>query len=66
MKNDNIGKMYTIINDVSVEESRYSKYYSRKYTYGYGYNYSSYGYTSRKNKDNSDKYFQYYQDDRSL
>lgn len=66
LKNDNIGKMYTIINDVSVEESRYSKYYSRKYTYGYGYNYSSYGYTSRKNKDNSDKYFQYYQDDRSL
>jgi len=68
LKNDNISKMYTIINDVSVEENRYSRYYSRKYTYGYGgggyYGYN--GYTSRKRKDASDRYFQYYQDDREL
>ena len=60
--------MYTVINDVSVEENRYSKYYSKKYTYGYGYGYG-YGYTgggSRKRKEEADKYFQYYQDDRDL
>ena len=60
--------MYTVINDVSVEENRYSKYYSKKYTYGYGYGYG-YGYAgggSRKRKEEADKYFQYYQDDRDL
>jgi capsular exopolysaccharide synthesis family protein len=68
LKLDKIPVMYTIINDVSVEENRYSKYYSKKYTYGYGYGYG-YGYTgggSRKRKEEADKYFQYYQDDRDL
>lgn len=69
LKNDNISRMYTIINDISVEENTYSKYYSRKYTYGYGYGSGYYGYTSytsKKRKDASDRYFQYYQDDREL
>ena len=57
--------MYTVINDISFEENRYSKYYSKKYTYGYGYGYTS-GFSSKKNKDASEKYFQYYQDDRDL
>ena len=53
------------MNDISIEENRYSKYYSKKYTYGYGYNYTS-GYSSKTRKEASDKYFQYYQDDREL
>lgn len=67
LKTDNIKNVFTIMNDVSTEENNYSKYYSRKYTYGYGY---SYGYTSgskrKKKNESSDKYFQYYQDDREL
>ncbi len=68
LKNDSISRMYTVINDVSVDEGRYSKYYARKYTYGYGYGgYGAYGgYSSRRQRDASDKYFQYYQDDRDL
>jgi tyrosine-protein kinase Etk/Wzc len=65
---DKLTNMFTVINDVAVEENRYSKYYSKKYTYGYGYGYG-YGYTgggSRKRKEEADKYFQYYQDDREL
>lgn len=68
LKLDKIPSMYTIMNDVAIEENRYSKYYSKKYTYGYGYGYG-YGYTggnSRKRKEEADKYFQYYQDDREL
>ena len=65
---DKVSNVYTIINDVSVEENRYSKYYSKKYTYGYGYGYG-YGYTggrSKKGKEEAEKYFQYYQDDQKL
>lgn len=65
LKSDNIQNMYTVMNDISLEENRYSKYYSKKYTYGYGYNYTS-GYSSKTRKEASDKYFQYYQDDREL
>jgi len=65
LKSDNIQNMYTVMNDISIEENRYSKYYSKKYTYGYGYNYTS-GYSSKTRKEASDKYFQYYQDDREL
>ena len=65
LKSDNIPHMYTVINDIAIEENRYSKYYSKKYTYGYGYNYTS-GYSSKTKKEASEKYFQYYQDDREL
>lgn len=65
---DKMSNFYTILNDISVEENRYSKYYSKKYTYGYGYGYG-YGYTSaksKKKKAEAEKYFQYYQDDREI
>jgi capsular exopolysaccharide synthesis family protein len=65
---DKVPNFYTIINDVSIEENRYSKYYSKKYTYGYGYGYG-YGYTggrSKRGKDEANKYFQYYQDDQKF
>ena len=66
LKADNINNIFTIMNDVSTEENKYSKYYSKKYTYGY----NSYGYMSgsktNKKSDLSDKYFQYYEDDRDL
>lgn len=65
LKSDRFQNMYTVMNDISIEENRYSKYYSKKYTYGYGYNYTS-GYSSKTRKEASDKYFQYYQDDREL
>ncbi|OIP84082.1 MAG: hypothetical protein AUK44_03565 [Porphyromonadaceae bacterium CG2_30_38_12] len=71
LKSDNV-EAYCILNDVMSEESRYSRYYSRRYGYGYGYGYGSgygygYGYgNTRKKKEASEKYFQYYQDDREI
>jgi len=66
LKADNINNIFTIMNDVSTEENKYSKYYSKKYTYGYNsYGYMSGSKTNKKN-DLSDKYFQYYEDDRDL
>ncbi len=64
LKADNLDNVYTIMNDISIDENKYSKYTSKRYTYGYGYGYGAY--TSKRNKDLSDKYFQYYQDDRDL
>jgi len=63
---------YCVLNDVLNDESHYSRYYSRRYGYGYGYGYGSgygygYGYGgSRRQKEASAKYFQYYQDDKDL
>ena len=69
LKQDNIQHLYMIINDVNMEEKSYSKYYSRKFTsgygYGYGYGYTS-GYTSKRKREASEKYYQYYQDDKEL
>lgn len=71
LKADNIGNFYSILNDVEVDTNNYSQYYSKRYayggnkqygsTYGYGYGYTSSG--RKRNKDSSDSYFQYYQDD---
>ncbi|MDD4198190.1 MAG: polysaccharide biosynthesis tyrosine autokinase [Paludibacter sp.] len=75
LKDDNVNQFYSVLNDVEVESSSYSQYYSRKYAYGksksyglgaYGYGYG-YGYTSSGSKDKnkkSDTYFEYYQDDK--
>lgn len=62
LKLDKIPHMYTIINDVVDDGTRYSKYKLYKYAYLFGY---SYGYTS-KNKNDSEKYFHYYEDDTEI
>jgi capsular exopolysaccharide synthesis family protein len=63
LKLDNIQNLYTIINDVVDDGSRYSKYKLYKYAYLFGY---SYGYTSRRKKDEAEKYFHYYEDDTEI
>jgi len=63
LKLDNIPNMYTIINDVLDDGSRYSKYKLYKYAYLFGY---SYGYTTRRKKNESEKYFHYYEDDTEI
>ncbi len=67
LKSDKLPNLYTVINDISIEELSYSRYYSKKYTYGYGYGYGyTSGLSSKKKINDSNKYFQYYQDDREL
>ena len=67
LKADNVQNIFAVMNDVNSEDNKYSRYYSGKYTYGYGY---GYGYTSKMNKKSkkrsTDKYFEYYQDDKGL
>lgn len=73
LKADKITHFYSILNDVQVNTNYYSQYYSRRYAYGstkqYGYSYGygyGYGYAAsgkKRKKDESDTYFQYYQDD---
>ena len=63
LKLDNIPNMYTVINDVVDDGSRYSKYKLYKYAYLFGY---SYGYTTRRKNDESEKYFHYYEDDTEI
>ncbi|MDD3078236.1 MAG: polysaccharide biosynthesis tyrosine autokinase [Paludibacter sp.] len=69
LKNDKIENLYTIVNDISIEENKYSRYYSKKYNYAYGYGYATGGGRNlfgKKKKEMADKYFQYYQDDSDL
>jgi capsular exopolysaccharide synthesis family protein len=63
LKQDNIPHMFTIINDVVDDGSRYSKYKLYKYAYLFGY---SYGYTSNRKKEDAEKYFHYYEDDTEI
>ncbi len=63
LKLDNIKNLYTVINDVMDDGTRYSKYKLYKYAYLFGY---TYGYTTRKKKDESEKYFHYYEDDTEI
>jgi tyrosine-protein kinase Etk/Wzc len=63
LKLDNIQNLYTILNDVIDDGSRYSKYKLYKYAYLFGY---SYGYTSKKKKGDAGKYFHYYEDDTEI
>ena len=55
--------MYTVLNDVVDDGSRYSKYKLYKYAYLFGY---SYGYTTKRKKGDAEKYFHYYEDDSDL
>jgi tyrosine-protein kinase Etk/Wzc len=63
LKLDSIPNMYTILNDVLDDGSRYSKYKLYKYAYLFGY---SYGYTTKRKKGDAEKYFHYYEDDSEL
>ena len=60
---DNIPNLYTILNDVIDDGSRYSKYKLYKYAYLFG---NSYGYTTKQKKSQADKYFHYYEDDTEI
>jgi len=63
LKLDSLPQLYTILNDVVDDGSRYSKYKLNKYAYLFGY---SYGYTSNKKKGEAEKYFHYYEDDTEI
>ena len=63
LKLDNIPNLYTVLNDVVDDGSRYSKYKLYKYAYLFGY---SYGYTTKRKKGDAEKYFHYYEDDSEL
>jgi capsular exopolysaccharide synthesis family protein len=63
LKLDNLQHVYTIINDVVDDGSRYSKYKLYKYAYLFGY---SYGYNTKTKKNEADKYFHYYEDDTEI
>jgi capsular exopolysaccharide synthesis family protein len=63
LKVDNLPHMYSILNDVVDDGSRYSNYKLYKYAYLIG---NSYGYGARKKKGEAEKYFHYYEDDTEL
>lgn len=63
LKLDNVHHLYTVLNDVLEDESKYTKYKLYKYAYLFGF---SYGYTSKKKKSDAEKYFHYYQDDTEI
>lgn len=63
LKLDNIPNLYTVLNDVVDDGSRYSKYKLYKYAYLFGY---SYGYTTKRKKGDAEKYFHYYEDDTEI
>lgn len=63
LKIDNLPNVYTILNDIIDDGSRYSKYKLYKYAYMYGY---TYGYTSKNKKAEAEKQFHYYEDDTEI
>jgi len=65
LKVDNLPHMYSILNDVVDDGSRYSNYKLYKYAYLIG---NSYGYGSnfKKKKGEAEKYFHYYEDDTEI
>lgn len=60
---DKISNLYTIINDVVDDGTRYSRYKLYKYAYLFGY---SYGYTSKQKKDEHKKNSHYYEDETEI
>ena len=66
LKVDNLPHIYSILNDVMDDGSRYSNYKLYKYAYlignSYGYGYSS----KKKKKGEAEKYFHYYEDDTEI
>ncbi|MDD4970191.1 MAG: polysaccharide biosynthesis tyrosine autokinase [Paludibacter sp.] len=65
LKMDNLPNLYTVMNDVVDDGSRYSNYKLYKYAYLIGNSYG-YGYSSRKKKGEAEKYFHYYEDDTEI
>jgi len=65
LKMDNLPHMYTVMNDVVDDGSRYSNYKLYKYAYLIGNSYG-YGYSSKKKKGEAEKYFHYYEDDTEI
>ena len=63
LKQDKLKHVYSIINDVQDDGSRYSKYKLYKYAYLFGY---SYGYNTKTKKNEAEKYFHYYEDDTEI
>lgn len=63
LKQDKLKQVYTIINDVTDDGSKYSKYKLYKYAYLFGY---SYGYNTKTKKAEAEKYFHYYEDDTEI
>ena len=63
LKTDNLPNLYTVLNDVVDDGTRYSRYKLYKYAYLFGYNY---GYTNKKRKLEAEKYLHYYEDDSEL
>jgi capsular exopolysaccharide synthesis family protein len=63
LKADNLPNLYTVLNDVVDDGTRYSRYKLYKYAYLFGYNY---GYTNKKRKMEAEKYLHYYEDDSEL
>jgi hypothetical protein len=63
LKVDNLPHMYSILNDVVDDGSRYSNYKLYKYAYLIG---NSYGYGAKKKKGEAEKYFHYYEDDTEI
>ena len=63
LKTDNLPNLYTVLNDVVDDGTRYSRYKLYKYAYLFGYNY---GYTNKKRKMEAEKYLHYYEDDSEL
>jgi tyrosine-protein kinase Etk/Wzc len=64
LKQDKIPNIYTLLNDVVDDGTRYYRYgkYGR---YGYG-KYGKYGYGGKKRRGEADKYLHYYEDDSEL
>jgi len=65
LKMDNLPHMYSVINDVMDDGSRYSNYKLYKYAYLIGNSYG-YGYSRNKKKGEAEKYFHYYEDDTEI
>ena len=65
LKADNLPNMYSILNDIVDDGSRYSNYKLYKYAYLIGNSYG-YGYSSKKKKGEAEKYFHYYEDDTEI
>lgn len=63
LKQDNLPNVYSIINDVMDEGTRYSSYKMYKYAYLFGY---TYGYTGKSRKKDQEKHFHYYEDDTEI
>ncbi|MEI6554088.1 MAG: polysaccharide biosynthesis tyrosine autokinase [Paludibacter sp.] len=64
LKQDKLPNIYTVLNDVADDGSKYSRYKLYKYAYLFG---NTYGYTNTKTKKGGkDKFHEYYEDDSEI